>query len=192
MYMDSYTSITVGGKTTRQIKINSGVKQGCPLSSPLLNPIIDELIVKLKRLGIGIKLGDNLVSVMAFADDLFLLTEHSSHMLVAIKECERFLDQKGLKVNVGKSGSLRVLPVKGKCSMKVITREHRWWGEFPIPSLDLVMLQKYLGVYIRHDGKIALLKASWKMKLDHLMSCYLTPIQKIQVIRQSICSVIIF
>ena len=47
----------------------------------------------------------------------------SSHMLIAIKECQRFLDQKGLKVNAGKCGSLSVLPLKGKRSMKVITGE---------------------------------------------------------------------
>ena len=47
----------------------------------------------------------------------------SSHMLIAIKECQRFLDQKGLKVNAGKYGSLSVLPLKGKRSMKVITGE---------------------------------------------------------------------
>lgn len=109
----------------------------------------------MKKLGIGIKLGDHLTSVMAFADDLVLLTERSPHMLVAITECQRFLDQKGLKVNVGNCGSLSVLPVKGKRFMKVVSREHRWWGEFLIPSLDFVKLQKYIGVYIRHDGKMA-------------------------------------
>ena len=57
---------------------------------------------------------------MAFSDDLVLLTEHSCHMLAAIKECQRFLDQKDLKSNVGKCGILKVLPVKGKRSMKVI------------------------------------------------------------------------
>ena len=120
MYTESYTKITVGGKTARRIKINSGVKQGCPLSPLLFNLILDELIVRLKSLGIGIILGENLVSVMAFVDNL-VLTEHSFHMLLAIKECQRFLDQKGLKVNVGKCGSLRVLPVNEKSSIKVIT-----------------------------------------------------------------------
>ena len=106
-------------------------------------------------MGIDIKLGDHLIVVMAFADDLVLLTERSPHMLVAITECQRFLDQKDLKVNVGNCDSLSVLPVKGKRFMKVVSQEHTWWGEFPIPSLDFVKLQKYLGVYIRHDGKMA-------------------------------------
>ena len=192
MYTESYTYISVGGKTTRLIKVNSSIKQGCPLSPLLFNLIIDDLMVKMKKLGIAIKFGDQLVSVMAFADNLALITEHFSHMLVAIKECQKFLEQKGLRVNVGKCGSLRILPVKGKRSMKVLTREHWWWGEFPIPLLDFEKLQKYLGFHIHHDGKIALPRATWKMKLERLMSCCLTPIQKVQVIRQSICSIILF
>ena len=192
MYANSYTRISVGGKSTRRIKINSGVKQGCPLSPILFNLIIDELIIRLKQLQIGVKLGENLISVMAFADDLVLISEHSSHMTIAIKECQKYFEQKGLNVNAGKCGSLRVLPVKGKSSMKVITREHRWWGNLPIPSLDLEKLQKYLGIHIRHDAKIALPRSVWKTKLERIMSCYLTPIQKVQVIRQSICSIILF
>ena len=192
IYTNSGTRISVGGKSTRRIKINSGVKQGCPLSPLLFNLIIDELIVRLKQLQIGIKLGENLISVMAFADDLVLISEHSSHMIIAIKECQKFFAQKGLNVNAGKCGSLRVLPVKGKNSMKVVTREHRWWGNLPIPSLDFEKLQKYLGVYIRHDGKIALPRSVWKIKLERIMSCYLTPIQKVQVIRQSISSIILY
>ena len=41
MYSNSFTSITVGGKTTRHIKINSGVKQGCLLSPLHFNLILD-------------------------------------------------------------------------------------------------------------------------------------------------------
>ena len=107
MYLNSFTTISVGGKSTRKIKINSGVKQGCPLSPLLFNLILDELLENLKKLGVGININDQLVSVMAFADDLVLITEHSSNMLVAIKEYQKFLHQKGLSVNVGKCGSLR-------------------------------------------------------------------------------------
>ena len=137
LYTDSFTSVSVGGKTTRRIRINSGVKQGCPLSPLLFNLILDELIVKLKNLGIGIKMNKQLVSVMAFADDLVLITEHSSHMLVAIKGCQNFFNQKGLSVNVSKCGSLRVLPVKGKQSMKVLSCKHRWWGGITNPLVGL-------------------------------------------------------
>ena len=59
MYKDASTKLTVGGKTTTKININSVVKQGCPLSSLLFNLIIDELIEKLKENNIGVQLGDS-------------------------------------------------------------------------------------------------------------------------------------
>lgn len=43
MYSNSFTSITVGGKTTRRIKINADVKQGCPLSLLLFNLILTNI-----------------------------------------------------------------------------------------------------------------------------------------------------
>ena len=66
------------------------------------------------------------------------------------------------------------------------------WGEIPIPSLDFEKLQKYLGMYIHHNGKISLPREDWKIKLERLQTCQLNPIQKVQVIRQSICFFILF
>ena len=48
MYTNTCTEIPVGGKTTRKIGINTGVKHGCPLSPFLLSLLMDELIEKLK------------------------------------------------------------------------------------------------------------------------------------------------
>ena len=58
LYTDSFTSITVGEKTTRRIRINSGIKQECALSPLLFNLIFDKLIVNLKNLGIGVKINE--------------------------------------------------------------------------------------------------------------------------------------
>ena len=70
MYEKATTVITVGGKSTRKIRINAGVKQGCPLSPLLFSLIIDELIVELKKLKIRVSVGGDLVGCFAFADDL--------------------------------------------------------------------------------------------------------------------------
>ena len=130
MYPNSFTATTVGGKTTRHIKTNSGFKQGCPLSSLLFNLKLDELTEKLKSLGIGIRINDQLVSVMAFIDELVLITEHSSHMTLPIKKYQKFLNLKGLSINVGKCGSLRVLPVKLKKAMKGLPWTKGTWQNF--------------------------------------------------------------
>lgn len=72
--------MSVGGKVTRQIRIRAGVMKGCPLSPLLFNLIIDELIEKLKKLKVGIKIREELLCCMAFANDLLLLTEDRIHM----------------------------------------------------------------------------------------------------------------
>ena len=102
MYKDASTKLTVGGKTTRRININSGVKQGCPLSPLLFNLIIDELIEKLKETNIGIQLGEPKVCCMAFADDLVVITEERIHMQILIEQSKEFFDTKGLQANAGK------------------------------------------------------------------------------------------
>ena len=55
MYHHATTEVTVGGQTTRKIRINAGVKQGCRLSPLLFNLILDELLEKLKQTEIGVK-----------------------------------------------------------------------------------------------------------------------------------------
>ena len=83
MYKLSVTIINNRGKTTTKININLGVKQGCPLSPLLFNIIKEELISKLKNRDIGIKVAGQSIVVMAFAHDLVLVTEDTSHMTIA-------------------------------------------------------------------------------------------------------------
>ena len=61
MYAEARTRLSVGGKTTRRIKINAGVKQGCSWSPLLFNLIIDELIERLKKLNISIQVREELL-----------------------------------------------------------------------------------------------------------------------------------
>lgn len=111
MYEGPTIQLTVGRKTMGRININAVVKQGCPLSPLLFKLIIDQLIERLKKLNIGIQVGEELFCVMVFTDDLVLLREHRIHMQILLEEFKDFLDQKGLMANPGKCASLRVIPV---------------------------------------------------------------------------------
>lgn len=55
MYRGASNVIRVGGKFTRRININAGVKQGSPLSPLLFNVIMDKLIEKIEQKNVGIK-----------------------------------------------------------------------------------------------------------------------------------------
>lgn len=128
MYYHSTTRISIGGRKTKRLNINSGVKQGCPLSPLLFNLIMDELLERLKKRKIVVEVDDELISVIAFADDLVLITEHSSHMAIALTECEQFFKEKGLKVNAKKSASLRVEKGCDRCTQEVVRSKHQVVG----------------------------------------------------------------
>ena len=184
MYENAITAVSVCGKATRKVRINAGVKQGCPLSPLLFNLIIDEVIEKLKKINVGIEIGRERICCMAFADDLVLISEERIHMQMLLEVSKRFLDQKGLRANPKKCASLRVVPAGKKRTMKVITTVHRRRGNEEIPSITFQELVKYFGVDLQHDGSVKLPRETWEKYLQNLMKSHLNPIQKIEAIRQ--------
>ena len=121
---------------------------------------------------------------MAFADDLVLISEERIHMQMLLEESKRFLDQKGLRANLKKCASLRVVPAGKKKTMKVITTIHRRWGNEEIPSIMFQDLVKYLGVELQPDGSVKLPRQLWEKYLENLRQSHLNPIQKIEATRQ--------
>lgn len=70
----AHTTISCGKTRTPSINILRGVKQGDPLSPLIFNMVLDELLVRIDILGVGITVGDQRISVLAYADDLVLLS----------------------------------------------------------------------------------------------------------------------
>ena len=184
MYSKATTTISVGGKTTRRVKINAGMKQGCQLSPLLFNLIIDELIEDLKGTRIGVKLNGHPICCMAFAEDLVLISEEKIHMQILIERSKHFFDCKGLSANAGKCASLRVVLAGKKRTLKVITAKHRKWGPEDIPSLTFKDLVRYLGVELEPDGTVKLPRKTWNTYLENLQAAHLNPIQKIEATHQ--------
>jgi len=179
MYDGASTSIKTRKGTTRKIDILNGVKQGCPLSPLLFNVVMDELLERIRISGNGVKLENETIGVMAFADDLVLLSETFSEMDHLLEICETFFDQKGLSINAAKCQSLRVLPVRGRKSRKVLIKPHRWWKGVAMKSLDYECLSKYLGVQFDPMGCIILPTAKWDHWIDLINKAPLKPHQKV-------------
>ena len=109
-------------------------------------------------------------------------------MQILIEECNVFFNRKGRQANAGKCASLRVVPVPKKKSMKVITMDHRKWGDEKIPSITFNDLVKYLGVEIQPDGDVKLSRALCSKYLENPTKAHLNPIQKVEAIRQIIAA----
>ena len=89
-YRQATTVIGVGGKITSWIKINAGVKQGCPLWPRLFNIVIGELLERIEQNKIGVKVGDTLINIMALADELVLIAEKPGDMKIPLQMCDKF------------------------------------------------------------------------------------------------------
>lgn len=79
---------------------------------------MDELVEKLKLRNIGAKVNKTLLTVMAFANDLVLIMGEFILMKILLEDCKEFFKMKGLKVNVVKCASLRVLLIKVRHQLK--------------------------------------------------------------------------
>ncbi|NXI29102.1 PO21 protein, partial [Sterrhoptilus dennistouni] len=97
MYRGITTYIVTRDRKTDPININSGVKQGDPMSPLLFNLALDPLFCKLEAEGKGFHRGGFRVTAMAFADDLVLVSDSWEGMCHNIKILETFCDLTGLQ-----------------------------------------------------------------------------------------------
>ena len=70
--------------------MSNGVRQGA-VSSPLLFSIyIDGLVTLLRKLGLGCRIDRQYYGVLAYADDLLLMSASRSGLQAMVSTCERF------------------------------------------------------------------------------------------------------
>lgn len=78
LIMDSYrgcrTRVRTSNGDIKGIAMKVGVKQGDPMSPHLFNLAIDPLLLMLEERGVGFGQGTGKVTVLAYADDLVLLS----------------------------------------------------------------------------------------------------------------------
>ena len=70
--------------------ISNGVKQGGVLSPILFGIYLDELLLKLKKSGIGCHIGNIFTGALAYADDVVLLAPTKHAMSLMLKICSEF------------------------------------------------------------------------------------------------------
>ena len=70
LYQDTKCAVRVGGHLTDWFPSNIGLKQGCLLSPILFSILIDDLAKEIKNFDIGVEIGDTLLSILLYADDI--------------------------------------------------------------------------------------------------------------------------
>lgn len=130
--------------------IQNGVRQGGNLSPLLFNVYIDELLCDLRKLSIGCHVGTCAVNVLAYADDIVLLSPTRTGLQMLINRCEQFAVSRNIKFNVHKTACMVFNPRKPYKAVHLCT------SRLPTVTLDGHELKwvsqfKYLGHILASD-----------------------------------------
>ena len=105
LYKDTKACIYNNGYSTGYFQIESGIKQGCPVSA-LLFILVAELIaivIRNEKNIKGIKINEEIYTICQLADDTCLFIEDISSLEHAFSLFKKFETCSGLKVNIDKS-----------------------------------------------------------------------------------------
>ena len=104
-YYDSSKGVILNEdfSTYSEFTINCGVKQGGILSPFLFNVFIEELITNCLDLNVGALFHDMNMSIIAYADDILLISPIDSHLQKLLDVCTEYSEKWKIKFNASKS-----------------------------------------------------------------------------------------
>ena len=139
------TNIILNGEKLKAFPLKSGTRQGCPLSPPLFNIVLEVLAtaIRAEKEIKGIQIGKK-VKLSLFADDMILYIENpkdsTRKLLELINEYSKVA---GYKINTQKS--LAFLYTNNEKVEKEIKET--------IPFTIAMKRTKYLGIYLPKETK---------------------------------------
>ena len=90
VYEKQYAWVRWGKARSDRFTILNGTRQGSVLSPALFSIYMDEILEKLRNLGVGCYVGEVFMGAMGYADDLVLLAPSRTAMQMMLQACEEF------------------------------------------------------------------------------------------------------
>ena len=151
IYENVQSSVLVNDYQTEFFNIEVGLRQGCVLSPILFSIFINELAEKIKKLGKGVQLGKNKISILLFADDIVLIADNKKDLELMMQLTHEISRKWRFNFNYDKSAVMifeetKVKDIKyqyGDCKNVCTCGKHWKFGDQLIVE---TATYKYLGI----------------------------------------------
>ncbi|MGH7239376.1 MAG: RNA-directed DNA polymerase, partial [Candidatus Saccharimonadales bacterium] len=140
MYREVRSSVKVNGRVSEKWASEVGTRQGSVLSPILFSLAVNGIIERLRAKGYGVRMGEELVPGLLFADDLVIMADSEEELRLAIEEVEQWVREWRFIVNNKKCGVMVVAESSKKA--REIKRKWMLCGE----EVKEVESYKYLGI----------------------------------------------
>ena len=143
MYVNTRAKYALGDIETEWVYSQRGVRQGCILSPLLFSLYTEELILRAKRTGLGMKVGNERLVILMYADDVIIMCESGEDLQEVLDAVSEYGRDFSVKFSADKS---KVLVVNGE--QEDVEREWEL-GDIRVKRTNEY---KYLGVMLNERG----------------------------------------
>ena len=143
MYTETKVKYRIGEIETDWVRSRRGVRQGCVLSPTLFSLYTEELASRIRGMDIGIRIGNDRVCIIMYADDIVIVCESAEELQEALD----VINEYGMDFDLKFSSE--------KCKIMVVNKTDRDCNV--VWKLGDVVLEhteeyKYLGVWLTAKG----------------------------------------
>ena len=148
-YSSQQMCVRWGSSLSEAFSVKNGVKQGGCLSPLLFNVYLNDLLIQIRKLRTGCHLAGLPANVIAYADDVVLLSPTRQGLQTLVDTAQNFAQNMDIRFNVKKSVAMCIAGRNSKLA--------KWLGRAPSSVLlygtSLIWVEefKYLGHVITHD-----------------------------------------
>ncbi len=133
----------------------SGVRQGDVLSTTLFSIFINDLVLEIKDLSLGIPVHNMLISILFYADDIVLLTETEPKLQTMLNKLNEWCSKWKMSINETKTN---VVHFRNKHQLKT-----QYVFKVGHKSLNVVDRDKYLGIILNEFLEFEVAPLLWQM-----------------------------
>ena len=112
MYRNTIAKYHLNEVVIDEVRSEIGLRQGCTLSPLLFMIVMEELTQRIKNTGVEIKIGEEILNILLFADDVvLLLTESREDMQKLLEEVGKFSEDMDMNFGIDKC---KVMTINGR------------------------------------------------------------------------------